>query len=596
MTLQDFTDQQHDRVQAAKNRRLERQQDLSAYREGQNAAGIVAQPVTAGAFRSGDPVLLNADGAIVEQEWTRSSPQRRIVAPRARVGEVLRFVILTYADRFEYWIGGDRVAPEKILTVDRQQEDIDREWPEKFGSGRDDWGLGLRTRVLGTNPILYRFRYLAGTGAQWSYDTILGSRFGYRGGGFWSINADRVAYSLILSPYAENYSNSLFVTRYRNYGTVPPGSIFSFVEWEVIAPQSAGGEEVTSRTQTRSISYNPSDLLIQAGYPAPAQSYNFYYLRRTYNEPVDNQIPSLGPVGGTYSTKQCSNPGDETLIATAFDSRYHTNDDQAITGTATSGLYSMALFDGQLSVSSGSRQESSSYFYNYEEHGPQNAPRGVYEACTGPWFNGNWTILRIDPPVALHPTVTRSSASNSSATLDSSVNVFITPALQIPFLERERTSSTLSTQSVSTKQYSTPSAIAHMPALRSYAYRLFEQNIEQQGSVTITSTTSNKIFAVADSIQGGSPRNFRFFPSPGDGPVLTIENNQFIQYTVDLYALSGDYGTEDVEILKSNEAVFSPGILELREDNTYQETRKILAMPLPGGWEDRRTVGALWHP
>jgi hypothetical protein len=266
MRLQDFTDEQHDRVQAVKNRRLERQQDLSAYREGQNAAGIAAQPITTGAFRSGDPVLLNTDGAIVQQEWARSSPQRRVVAPAARRGNVQVFLSWRIAagTRKFGWGGITGKLNEIPLQIPASEQVIDFS-VNKFGNGLDDWILTVSVRVgTGADYEVKIYTIKGGQEQPTTNQSYNNRTLRHSGSGFWASVSDFYIESLnglVVEQDEEVRSGPYAAGRFYSDATfcVVLGGALSFSEYCVtglIGPGNSTRYSNTSRDTIRSRSAN----------------------------------------------------------------------------------------------------------------------------------------------------------------------------------------------------------------------------------------------------------------------------------------------------------------------------------------------------
>jgi hypothetical protein len=313
----------------------------------------------------------------------------------------------------------------------------------------------------------------------------------------------------------------------------------------------------------------------------------------------------LGPPRGVYSTKQCNTPGDQTFIAVAFDTRYHIEEDNTITGSASSSVHSFSLFNGQLAVNTGTRQENDQYSYSQRSNGPQNAPRNIYEVCTGPWGNGNWTILSADPAVPLYPTITSSLTAQSQINLDANVSVFITPNLQMPYSQIERDTSTGNNNRLQIKQSTQPFAIYYNPTLQSYSWREIIANYrddQANPSTNIPNTVDNNLFVKSELINNGVERRFLSFPYLFRGTTLNVESNKFVTYSAALYDNNYNYSEnfdEDLEInvYKPEEQLNSQtGLFELNTSTTDPLKKIMLAMPLPDGWQRRDTIAVSYFP
>jgi hypothetical protein len=110
----------------------------------------------------------------------QSAPIRRA----AKVGKIKILLRITRSTLYEYWIGGDREAPEKIyelpIAEDRGFARLDA-----IGPDLDDWIFAIKRSIStgGASAIT-----IYGTGEQYIYDADpqLVNTFDYRGGGVWS--------------------------------------------------------------------------------------------------------------------------------------------------------------------------------------------------------------------------------------------------------------------------------------------------------------------------------------------------------------------------------------------------------------------------
>jgi hypothetical protein len=152
-----------------------------------NGNRIRAQSVTNEALGAGDAVVFSGDSGVVQQERRKGQISTAASRPVASPGNTKLFAVVDTGSTLEYWLGGDRKTPIKILSILKAQEEQAAAYGEATGPGLNDWLLTIKTLILpAATPPVYKIRTIKGDGSLIESSSPKYVYLNHYGSGFWA--------------------------------------------------------------------------------------------------------------------------------------------------------------------------------------------------------------------------------------------------------------------------------------------------------------------------------------------------------------------------------------------------------------------------
>jgi hypothetical protein len=336
-----------------------------------------------------------ASGGFDAGSWTLPKGSK----PRTPTGDVKVCIRILLDTSDEFWLGGDRASPYKILDVPKVANQFIRDTSfESTGTGKNDWIFSIReTRQTPSDPFpLSRVRVIQGDGQQW--DTGFSAKHEYLiyyGAGFWASSVIEPAVGVIeADPVEVTTGNFLDLTFGRLTGSAPPGSMFSFVEWDIevtyLADPSATNRTITTTQGYGGLEFSPPASSSLFGWGA-AGNFSGLQVSTTAWEVAPPGPDAGAPLPG--GNTPCS--GDGPSVDFTQGKKVRLESDNRTT-TLTYNLFGLAFYQGDLIENVGSSSESEIQEFSSAEEFWQGTSKKVSAVCVS-FDNGNYFVLSSTP-------------------------------------------------------------------------------------------------------------------------------------------------------------------------------------------------------
>lgn len=234
--MSDLRSQYQRRAHDASIRRQARPQSRYAQRDGTgvvvNGNPLRAQKVSNEALGAGDSVVVSSDG-LAQQESRkvqRGGEQGRALEKRGEV-KVFFSIQRKNSNIIEYWIGGDRTRPLKIVEHDTTLITAEETNGVSIGKGLKDWIFTIKTVAIGTTNGPRTIQTFSGDGSrQWQITDPKAQYVSWRGLDFWqtfevqSLTRQDINYSITRAPGGELVRTQ--ISDYQRVSTVSTDGIY----------------------------------------------------------------------------------------------------------------------------------------------------------------------------------------------------------------------------------------------------------------------------------------------------------------------------------------------------------------------------------
>jgi hypothetical protein len=188
MSIEDLAAQQRRETVERAKRHAKRQDDVVFLSTSLSAAvrgnTFEASSGSNGPFIPGQAAAFLGPGVVDVPSRGRDSQSFPV---GSSVGDTKLFAVVETGTALEYWLGGDRKTPIKILSILKAQEGQAAAYGEATGPGLNDWLLTIKTLILpAATPPVYKIRTLKGDGSLIESSSPKYLYLSHYGAGFWA--------------------------------------------------------------------------------------------------------------------------------------------------------------------------------------------------------------------------------------------------------------------------------------------------------------------------------------------------------------------------------------------------------------------------